>query len=69
MAVRTYGQYKVFQSICELCQCDLDLEDMALAQGHDTPLGHGNNCVKYYADPTRQRGVKARTQILGMCAL
>ena len=21
--------------------CDLDLEDMTLGQGHDTPLGHG----------------------------
>ena len=28
-----------------------------------------NNCVKYYLDPTWQRGVMARTRILGMCAL
>ena len=26
-------------SVC--MPCDLDIRDMTLAQGHDTPLGHG----------------------------
>ena len=27
---------------CPVCvHCDLDLGDMTLGQGHDTPLGHG----------------------------
>ena len=51
--------------------CDIDLGNMTLHQGHDTPLGHENNCVKYryYPDLTWQWGVMARTQILGMCVL
>ena len=28
-----------------------------------------NNCVKYYSDPTWQRGIMAGTRILGMCVL
>ena len=42
--------------------CDLDLGDMILSQGHDTPLGHGNNCVKLYPDWTREYKVMARTR-------
>ena len=46
---------------------------MTLGQGHDTPLDHGNDCLKYYPDPTRhswrQRGIIAWTWILGICAL
>ena len=49
--------------------CDLDLGDMTVGQGHDTPLVMDNNCVKCYPDPTWQWGVMARTRILGMWAL
>ena len=31
--------------------------------------GYNNNCLKFYPDPTRQWGVMAWTQILGMCTL
>ena len=48
--------------------CNLDHEDMTLGQGHDTPLGYGQHCVKY-PDPTWQYGVMARTRIFGICAL
>ena len=37
MAVRSYGLDTVEVSV----HCDLDLGDMTLARGHDTPLGHG----------------------------
>ena len=54
-------------SVC--VHCDLDLGDMILGQGHDTPFGHmDNNCVKY-PDLTWQRGVMARTRISSMCVL
>ena len=48
---------------------DLDLGGMTLGQGHNTPLVMGNNCVKYYPDPTWQWGVMAWTRNLGMCTL
>ena len=37
---------------------------MTLSQGHDTPLGMDNKCVKYCPDPTWQWGVMVRTHIL-----
>ena len=49
--------------------CDHELGDMTLGQGHDTSLVIDNKCVKYYPDPTWQRGVMAQTQISSMCAL
>ena len=48
---------------------DLGLGDMTLCQGHDTPLGHGQKCVKYYPDLTWRWGVIARTWIISMWAL
>ena len=40
LAVRSYGPDKDFGYVCS----DLDLGDMTLGQGHDTPLGHGQLC-------------------------
>ena len=38
LAVRSYGPGHGFWVYRH---CDLDLGDMTLGQGHDTPLGHG----------------------------
>ena len=38
----------------EYVHCDLDLGDMTLSQGRDTPLGHGQQLSEYYQDPTWQ---------------
>ena len=37
LAVRSYDLDREFRYACT----DLDLGDMTLGQGHDTPLGHG----------------------------
>ena len=43
MAVRIYGLDMVL-GLWELC--DLDLQDMTLFKGHDTPFGHGQQLCK-----------------------
>ena len=53
----------------ECVHCDLDLGDLTLGQGHDTPLVMDNKYVKYYQGPTWQWGVLAWTWILSTCAL
>ena len=43
MVVKRDGPYTNFGYVCS----DLDLRDMTLDQGHDTPLGHGQQlCEK-----------------------
>ena len=55
-------------SVC--VHCDLYIRDMFLGQGHDTSFGQlDKKNVKYYPNPTWQRGFMALTQILGMYAL
>ena len=49
--------------------CDLDLVDMTLGRGHDTPFVHGQQLCEYYPDPPWQFGGIARTRILGTCVL
>ena len=48
MAGRTYGLDTV------LSMCDLDLGDFTSGQGHDTPLGLGQQLCEYYQDPEWQ---------------
>ena len=50
--------------------CDFDLGDMAFGQGHDTPLGHGQQLCELYKsiNAVRSYGLDC-THILGICAL
>ena len=41
----TNGMRILAMSVC--VHCDLDLRDMILSQGHDTPLGNQDNNVIY----------------------
>ena len=54
--------------VCLHCDLGLGRYDLGSKSWH-TIEPCDNNCVKYYPDPTWQRGVMARTRILGMCAL
>ena len=51
--MKSYGQDTDF-SIC--VRSDLELEDIILGQGHDTPFGKDNNFVKYYQNQTLKYG-------------
>ena len=47
LTVRSYGSDTDFGYV----HCDLDLGDMTFGQGHNTPLGHGQQLCDYQ-DPT-----------------
>ena len=52
-----------------VCTVTLTLELWSCVKVMTHPWVMNNKCVKYYPDPTWQRGVMAQTRILGMCAL
>ena len=63
MTVRSFIYYKGPARI----HCNLDLDDMILGQGHDSPWGMDNNCMEYFLNPTRQEKFmawKRQTQMI-----
>ena len=54
----------------EVCvYCDLDLGDMTLGQGHDTPFGRGQQLCEISRSNLAVRSYMARTQIFNICVL
>ena len=52
-----------------MCHCDLDLGDMTLVQGHDTPLGHGQQlCEILSKSNTAVRSYGPDTDFRYLCA-
>ena len=49
--------------------CELDLGDITLGKGHGTPMGYGQQCVKYYPDLTLQRSYSPDTDFRHICTV
>ena len=66
MAVRSYWPRHGF-SVC--VHCDLDLGDMTLAQGHDTPLGYGQQLCQISRSNTAMRSYGPDTDFPYVCTV
>ena len=66
-AVRSWGPDTDFPCIC-IVTLTLESRRYDLDQGHDTPLGHGQQLCEILSRSKWQWGVMARTQIFSMCA-
>ena len=66
MVARSYGPDTDLRFVFTV---SLTLEIWPWVKFMTHPWVMDNDCVKYYPDPTWQRGVMARTRILGMCSL